>query len=242
MTNLTKPRFLRTALLLSLLLNFAGAAFFGYRYWKNTRPQAYVPPPKLSYYMGRDKLFEELPADSNAVVFLGNSLTQYYELAEFFPAVRVKNRGIHGDEIEKTLQRLSPIIASKPKKIFIEIGLNDIDLQVPQTKIIAAYTRLLDTLKTTCPAAKLYLQSLLPVADSSAYLSSYCSPQTNKTIVAVNDALRRLAAQKACPFIDLHERFVQNGELAPKYSVDGVHLSGKGYQLWTEILKPYVEE
>lgn len=235
-------RFLRTALFFSLLINLAGAVFLGYHYWTKAHLKLYVPPPKLPYYMSRDKLFETLPPDSNAVVFLGASLTQYYELAEFFPNVRVKNRGIHGDEIEKALKRLSPIIASKPKKIFIEMGSNDVDLHVPTEKIIAAYARLLDTLKTACPTTRLYVQSLLPAADSSRYLDSYCSPQTNKTIVQVNAALRRLAAQKNVTFINLHERFLQNGQLAPQYTVDGAHLSGEGYRLWTEILKPYVEE
>lgn len=243
MTNINKPTFLGTALFLSLLLNFACAFFFGRLYLVKASSTTYVPPPKLPYYMSRDKLFEDLPADSNAVVFLGNSLTQYYELAEFFPGVRIKNRGIHGDMMEKVLLRLAPIIQSKPKKIFIELGVNDVEQLIPQEKLMAMYARLLDTLKATCPATRIYVQSLLPVADTSLYVpSSYCSPQTNKKIIATNGALRSLAGQKKLPFVDLHERFVHNGQLNPAYSVDGVHLSGEGYKLWTKTIKPYVEE
>lgn len=243
MTNSNKPGLLGTALFLSLLLNLVGAVFFGRRYLVKTNSTTYVSPPKLPYYMSRDKLFDAMPADSNAVVFLGNSLTQYYELAEFFPNVRVKNRGIHGDMMEKVLLRLLPIIASKPKKIFIELGVNDVEQLVPQDKFIAMYARLLDTLQATCPATKTYVQSLLPVADTSLYVpSSYCSPQTNKSIVAVNRALQKLAQQKECPFVNLYPHFLLKGQLNPKYSVDGVHLSGEGYLLWTKMLKPYVEE
>lgn len=243
MPNANKPGFPSPALVLSLLLNLACAVFFGHRYLVRANSTASVPPPKLPYYLRRDKLFDVLPADSNAVVFLGNSLTQYYELAEFFPNVRVKNRGIHGDMLEKVLLRLSPVIASKPKKIFIELGVNDVEQLVPQHKILGLYARLLDTLKATCPATNIYVQSLLPVADTSAFVpSSYCSPQTNQRIVQVNTALRSLAGQKGCPFIDLHPRFLLNGQLHPEYSVDGVHLSGEGYKLWTKTIKPYVEE
>lgn len=243
MANMNRSAFLGTALFLSLLLNLACAFFFGRRYLVKASSTTFVPPPKLPYYMRRDELFEELPADSNAVVFLGNSLTQYYELAEFFPGVRTKNRGIHGDMMETVLLRLAPIIQSKPKKIFIELGVNDVEQLVPHEKLMAMYARLLDTLKNTCPATKIYVQSLLPVADTSLYVPySYCSPQTNKKIITTNGALRRLAGQKSLPFIDLYERFVRNGQLDPAYSVDGVHLSGEGYKLWTKTIKPYVEE
>jgi lysophospholipase L1-like esterase len=242
-TRTNKPGLLGTVLFLSLLLNLLCAFFVGRRLLINSAATAYVPPPKPPYYLDRDKLFEAMPADSNAIVFLGNSLTQYFELAEFFPGIHVKNRGIHGDMLEKVLLRLSPIIASKPKKIFIEMGVNDLEQKVPKEKILELYDRLLDTLKSTCPSTKLYVQSLLPVADTSVYLPySYCSPQMNKNIVFMNKQLRWLAGRKACTFINLYDKFLLNNQLNPVYSVDGVHLSGEGYVLWTKILQPYVNE
>ncbi len=243
MTNQNKSGFFRIALFLSLLLNAACAVFFSHRLLLKSSSVTYEPPPKLKYYLSRDELFQVLPADTNAVIFLGNSLTQYYELAEFFPGIPVKNRGIHGDMMETVLLRLSSIIAIKPRKIFIELGVNDVEQGVPRQQFLTLYARLLDTLKSTCTGAKIYVQSLLPVADTSLYIpASYCSPQTNKDIIAVNSALRNLAGQKNCPFIDLHSVFALNGQLNPKYSVDGLHLSGKGYVRWTEIIRPHIEE
>lgn len=232
--------FARTLLVFSVLLNVVFLVFWGKRYPAKP-PAAYSPPPKLPYYMGRNELFETLPADSNAVVFLGNSLTQYFELSEYFNGVRVKNRGIHGDMLEPALKRLSPVIVSKPKKIFIELGVNDVERGIPKEDFLSLYARLLDTLKSTCPKTVVYVQSLLPVADTSRYLpASYCSPQTNRNIAAVNVALQRLAAEKKCTFLDLHGRFLANGQLHPQLTVDGVHLSGAGYRLWANLLKSYV--
>lgn len=234
---------LRTVFFLSIALNVAAALFAGKRFLAKSSNAPYTPPPKLPYYLGRDELFASMPADSNAVVFLGNSLTQYYELAEFFPNTRVKNRGIHGDMMEKVVLRLSPIIASKPKKLFIELGINDVEQNVPTDKILQLYGRMLDSFKTRCPATKIYVQSLLPVADTSRYLpSSYCSPQTNKNVNAFNPLLRKLATEKGCTYLDVHDRFLANGQLNAAYTVDGVHLSGEGYKRWTELLRPYVEE
>jgi hexosaminidase len=44
-------------------------------------------------------------------------------------------------------------------------------------------------------------------------------------------------------FIDLHSRFVDaDGYLDPRYTNDGLHLTGEGYRLWRELLIPYVRE
>lgn len=243
MTKITNRNLLKWFLFLSLLLNIIAGIYIVRKLYRQPPVKAYTPPPKPAYYLDRDKLFDVLPKDSNAIIFLGNSLTQYFELAEFFQDIHIKNRGIHGDMLDGVLKRLTPIIASQPGKIFIELGVNDIEQNVPQDKVIERYKRLLDTLKTTCPGTKLYVQSLLPVADSSQYLpTSYCSQQMNKSIVAVNNELRKLAEMEQCTFIDAYSQFVFAGQLNPKYSVDGVHLSGEGYLLWTRILKPYVDE
>jgi len=198
--------------------------------------------PKPAYYLERDKLFEVLPKDSGSIVFLGNSLTQYFELAELFANLRVKNRGIHGDDIEGTLKRLASVIDLKPSKIFIELGTNDLDLFHTTERILLNYGRLIDTLQSTCPDTKIYVQSVLPVANSNSQMPSYCSPQRNKQIQELNKVLENLTRTKRCTYIDAHGQFTTKGQINPKYAVDGVHLSGEGYLLWTKIFRQYVEE
>src|SRR5687768_4651192 len=140
--------FTRLLLVVSLLANLATVIYFVRKQMRQSTFGSVAPPNRPSYYLDRNKLFEVLPADTNAVVFLGNSLTQYFELAEFFPGKRVKNRGIHGDMLEKALRRLGPIVATKPEKIFIELGVNDAEQNVPIDRFLLLYGRLLDTLKT----------------------------------------------------------------------------------------------
>ena len=51
------------------------------------------------------------------------------------------------------------------------------------------------------------------------------------------------AAANGYVFIDLHSRFVDaDGYLDPRYTNDGLHLTGEGYRLWRELLIPYVRE
>lgn len=239
----TKTKLLRILFFVSIALNIAAAGYFGKKLYSRLQQSSAAPTPaKPAYYLERDKLFEALPKDSNTIIFLGNSLTQYFELAEILDNPTVRNRGIHGDMSAGVLQRLSPVFASQPKKIFIEIGINDLEQKVPSEQLLQNYQQLIDTLKATCPGAKLYVQSILPVANSSQRLNSYCSPEMNELIVKVNQELKDVSAKKGCTYINVHPHMLTGNELNPKYSVDGVHLSGEGYLQWAEVLRSYVKE
>lgn len=197
---------------------------------------------KISYWFSRDELFEVLPKDSNSIVFLGNSLTQQFELAELFRNVNMKNRGIVGDITKGVLQRLNPIVALQPKQIFIEIGINDLFMNIPQDTLLQNYAQIIDTIKLHCPKTKLYIQSIFPVSNSKPSLETFDTKKINDGIKLVNEKLKRLASSKKTNYIDLYNKFVLNGELADKYTTDGLHLNGGAYMLWTETLKPYIEE
>ena len=239
-----QPKLFQALFFISISINVLAAAYFGKKLYNKLQAGAVstTAPPKPAYYLERDQLFELLLKDSNVIVFLGNSLTQYFELAEILQNSSVRNRGIHGDMSAGVLQRLSPIIKSQPKKIFIEIGINDLEQKVSKAEFLLNYQRLIDTLQATCKGARLYVQSILPVSDSSQRLQSYCSPEMNRLIVEVNNELQQLASKKRCTYINVHQHLLKGLELHPRYSVDGVHLSGEGYLQWAKVIKPYVEE
>ncbi len=233
---------LRWTFIFSILLNILAALYFGRKFYSTHQTYFNNAPAKRVYYLERNKLFDVLPNDSNAIIFLGNSLTQYFELAEFLQNIHIKNRGIHGDMIEGVLARLTPIIETRPKKIFIELGLNDLEQGETKEKLLNNYKKLIDTLNNSCQRAKIYVQSLFPVANNSQRLPSYCSPKMNELIRDVNDSLKNYVVNNNCTYIDVHKQFLEAGQLKSEYAVDGVHLSGEGYLLWAKLLKPYVDE
>ncbi len=200
------------------------------------------PDQKIEYWFNRNKLFEFFPKDSNSIVFLGNSLTQNFELAELFHKANLKNRGIVGDITKGVLQRLKPIIESQPKKIFIEIGINDLFMEIPPDTLLKNYTLILNELQLQCLHTKIYAQSLLPVSFNSTTLSKVNASRINNDINYVNKKLKEYVAKKNLGYIDLYSEFQLNGTLDASLTLDGVHLNGKGYLLWTKILIPYVEE
>ena len=60
----------------------------------------------------------------------------------------------------------------------------------------------------------------------------------------INDLLEPLAVKEGAADIDLYSHFVEKetGKMNPVYTNDGLHLLGKGYLLWRDIVKPYVDQ
>ena len=64
--------------------------------------------------------------NNQSIIFLGDSLTEWFELGKYFPGLAIINEGIAGDTTYGVLQRLEAIIKKPAKKIFLMIGINDI--------------------------------------------------------------------------------------------------------------------
>ncbi|MFY8182193.1 MAG: GDSL-type esterase/lipase family protein [Flavobacterium sp.] len=225
---------------LSLLINIVfGIIIFKdkfYKYFDN-----YKEKSNNVYFLNRDELFKVFPKSKNSIIFIGNSLTQNFELAELFQNLSIKNRGIIGDYTSTLFNRLEPIIEEKPKKIFIEIGINDLGINLPNDSLVNNYLKIIDKLQSKTPNSKIYIQSIFPVKNDSQYLKSITNPEVNKNVVLVNKELKSICEKKNLTYIDIYSSFELEGQMNPKYSIDGVHLNGAGYLLWRDKLKSFVE-
>lgn len=193
----------------------------------------------IVYFLARDEVFTQLPSDSNEVIMLGNSLTQNFEWHEIFPDVNIKNRGINGDITLGLLQRLPEVLESKPLKIFIEIGINDIQQGIPIDQIYQNYTAVIQKIKKYSPTTKIYVQNLLP-----AHVHLYNNK--NKLIVLITDLntkLEEYCLANSITYIDLFSTFKDGDKLNSNYdSGDHLHLNGTGYLKWCELIEKYIYE
>lgn len=195
-----------------------------------------------TFYYQRATLFEELPVTSDDIVFLGNSITNGAEWAELLDNSHVKNRGISGDVCMGVYDRLFPILKGKPAKIFLLIGINDVSAGLSADTIVGRIEKIVQKIKSDSPTTKLYLQSLLPVTDYYKKFSSHTSRP--EIIPVINVGIKAIADREGTVYIDLYSSFVDHktGKMNIVYTNDGLHLLGKGYLKWVEIIKPYVEE
>lgn len=192
-----------------------------------------------SYYDRRVSQFELLQIDSDDIVFLGNSITDGGELSELLEMENIKNRGISSDVIEGVERRLQQVTSGRPAKIFLLIGINDISHKLTAREIATRYERLVQKISQQSPSTELYIQSIMPFNnDFKRYKSLY---GTEKVVPEVNRYLQKIAIKYDAVYIDLFTPLADaSGKLKKEYTNDGLHLTGKGYEAWMEIVKPFV--
>lgn len=187
------------------------------------------------YYNGRVALFATFPPQQGAILFLGNSITERGAWAELLPGQRIANRGIGGDNTFGVLARLNGVIAARPKKIFLLIGINDLGRNLPEAVILANYRRILAQLKTSLPKTKIFVQSVLPMHESK--LPAYLKNKAEK-VKSLNEGIAALAKDFGLPFLNLHQWAADgNGELKAEYTQDGIHLTPVAYAAWVKWLQ-----
>ena len=195
-----------------------------------------------TFYYQRATLFEVLSVSSEDIIFIGNSITIGAEWNELFANPHVKNRGISGDTTMGVYDRLDAVLSGKPSKIFLLIGINDVSRGVSVDTIVKRIDMIAEKIARNSPRTKLYLQSVLPVSDYYKMFNGHTSRAT--AIPDINRGLKELAERKKLTYIDLYSHFLnkETGKMNNEYTNDGLHLLGKGYLKWAEIIKPYIVE
>jgi len=193
------------------------------------------------FYDQRRSFFESVPDTKNEIILLGDSLTNCANWEELFPDVNIKNRGISGDITFGVLDRIEEVISSKPKQVFILIGINDISRNIPLETILANYQAIIDRIQKESPRTKIYIQSVFPTNDGFTQFKTH-QGKTDQ-IILLNGKLEVLAHQKKVDYINLYPVFSDEfGKLNKDFTNDGLHLLGKGYAVWAKNLKKYFNQ
>jgi lysophospholipase L1-like esterase len=198
--------------------------------------QGYDSSYRFYYWDQKLSMFETMPQRPKEVVWLGDSITDGGEWSELFPGINTLNRGISADNTFGILARLYEVTRRKPAKIFLLIGINDIARNIPVSTICQNYLKIVQQIKQESPATALYLQTLLPTNNEFKDFPKH----QNKTeqVLTINDFIKSLARSHQVQVIDLHAAFADaNGQLNKKYTNDGLHLMGAGYQHWKTIIE-----
>jgi lysophospholipase L1-like esterase len=169
------------------------------------------------------------------IIFLGNSITEGFDLSSYFPELQPLNRGISGDHIDGLIERLDySVLRLKPAKLFILIGINDIGAGDPDSLILDNYRNLLQIIHDKLPDTHVYIQSILPTTE----IWSNCPA---RKIRYINQILEKYTAQFAFTWINLYSGFVNEKDYMKQiFTSDGLHLNSTGYRHWTDMLKQYL--
>jgi len=198
---------------------------------------------QLGRYHADDEFLKTQPADSRRVVFLGDSITDGWQLTQFFPGKPYVNRGISGQTTPQMLVRLFPdVLDLKPAALIILAGTNDVARNTGPVTLamieenFQAITELAQT-----HGIKVILCSLTPVSDYTARKQTDQRPPAD--ILKLNAWLREYAAKVHAVFADYYAALVDDkGMLREGYSNDGLHPNAKGYELLAPVAESAIAQ
>lgn len=181
---------------------------------------------------------------NNAIVMLGDSHSEYgKDWNRFFPnEKKIINRGIIGDDSRGILKRLNQILPYNPSKIFFECGTNDLSHGWTVERTFQSIINVIETIRKTCPRTKLYIQSLLPLNENVGIWKLLKGKED--MIIQLNEKLKRYCIANNLVFIDLYHPLlgINSKEMHPDYCRDGLHLTNKGYEVWANAIRTYINE
>ena len=156
------------------------------------------------------------------------------------------NFGWGGDTVQNILWRLTEgeLDGVHPKVIVLMGGTNNVggaprqgvDAGVVEN-VVSGTTAILDVMRRKAPDATVILMGITPRTDSSGGAS------VMPTIDTINDRLARLADGTKVRYLNINRQLARaDGAPLEGVTVDGLHLSVTGYQVWADALKPILTE
>lgn len=220
-------RIRKTVIILSLTANIFLVGFLTRRYIKSETNKANW---NSMWDSSRTTVMRYIPVDSTSVVFVGTSITEGFPVTELYKSLNIANRGIGSTEAQHIARRAFWLLSSKPKKIFVEMGINDIKMGKPCEFVWERFRAIADSAKHY--GSSLFITSILPTSMSHG--------KYNGTIRNCNEGIKKLASEVGATYIDVYALLEKNGELNNRYTMDGLHLTGEAYMIWKSAIDSLV--
>lgn len=199
--------------------------------------------PQLGRYRDANSKVPPPEKGEGRVVFYGDSITDSWKLAEYFPVKPYINRGISGQTTPQMLIRLRPdVIALSPKVLIILAGTNDIAGNTgPMTleMIEQNYTSIAELAKVN--GIKVIFSSILPVHDyGPRKMSDRRSPEQ---ILKLNEWLKDYCKANGHIYLDYFSRMVDDkGWLKAELANDGLHPNAEGYKIMAPLADAAIQQ
>ena len=189
---------------------------------------AHYRADKTEIFLRENDRYEDYEVD---VAFLGDSLTDGYDVTAAYPQFLVCNRGIGGDTTFDLQARLQTSVYDlKPQVAVMLIGANNADTMLDN------YEDILIGLRDNLPDTKVVLLSM------TAMGGEHWGPK-NPLACYNNVSIKALAEKYGFAYVDLFTPLfdVATGEVREGYTTDGGHFTHEGYEVVTAQITPVLE-
>ncbi len=170
------------------------------------------------------------------IVFVGSSSIRLWDLGRSFPAAKALNRGFGGTEIADAVNHVDRlVIRHKPRIVVFYAGDNDIAAGKTAEDVAAGFKAFVAKVRATLPETRIAFIGIKPSLQRWALIAQI--RRANALVRDYCDGDDRLG------FVDVDGPMLgwDGKPRADLFAEDGLHLSPKGYALWTTLVQPFIE-
>ncbi len=200
---------------------------------------------QLARYRKDDAAIAPPAASESRVVFLGDSITDYWKLPDYFPGKPYINRGVDGQTTPEMLVRFrQDVIALHPKVLVVLAGTNDIAGVTGPTlneDIEANYASMADLARAH--GIRVVFASILPVHNYTHDAEESFALRPRDRILALNKWLKDYCAQNRFVYLDYFSALVDDrGMLKRTLADDGLHPTDAGYKIMASLAEKAIQK
>ncbi len=196
-------------------------------------------------YANDNKRIMELPNTGSRVVFMGNSITDFWPTnrPEFFTLNDFIGRGISGQTSYEMIMRFrEDVVRLAPAGVVICAGTNDIaqNLDIPYDEERTLGNILSMAEIASANGIQVFLASVLPV---TSFQWNPAITNHKDKIENLNRRIKEYADAHDMPYIDYYSALVY-GDREFNYALtgDGVHPNAEGYRIMEGVVLPIIRE
>src|SRR5262245_62723643 len=201
----------------------------------STRALAQQPDRWERFVAAFDEEDKVTPPLKHEIVFVGSSTIHRWNVASYFPDLKVINRGIDGTELADAVKYIDRLVLRyEPRLVVVYAGDNDIGGGKLSEQVSVDFERFVRAVHTKLPETRILYIGIKP--SPLRWLQVDRMRLANQLIRSICERDDRLA------FLDL-DNLMLGWDEKPRqelYVEDSLHLSPQGYQLWTAVLRPYL--
>ena len=224
---------------------------------------------QLGRYHAANVELKKQPSDLRRIVFMGDSITDFWRLDEYFPGRPFVNRGISGQTTPQMLVRMYPdVVDLKPAALVVLAGTNDIAQNTgPMTAEMIEQNIMAMTELAQAHGIKVLLCSVTPVSDypflaqqngraaappqppAGRGAGRGAAPRQRMTvgrppgdILKLNSWMKEYAARVNAVYVDYYSAMIdEKGWLKDGVSNDGLHPTDAGYKIMAPIVSAAID-